>query len=438
MRMAAEAAHAVSTSPLMPDSLSDFDRTIAAGTELFERLTRHYKKPSFNLPTTEYRGNTIAVQEEVVLEKPFCRLLHFKRSIDHPDIAERMKYDPPVLIVAPLSGHHATLLRGTVEAMLPEHDVYITDWIDAKLVPMTRGGFNLEDNVTYIMDFIRHIGPEVHLIAVCQPAVPVLCAVALLAQADDPAQPRTMTLMGGPIDARVAKTEVTELATKHTLEWFRNTVISVLPFYYPGAPRMVYPGFLQLQGFIAMNVERHISEHFKLFQSLVRGDDESADSHRRFYDEYLAVMDITAEFYLQTIERVFQRFDLATGTFRWHGKLVKPDAIRKTALLTVEGELDDISAPGQTLAAHDLCRALPSAMKQSMLVVGVGHYGIFNGRKWRNQIQPDIAKFIRKYGRKPDRRQNVVTMPFDRRDSPRKSSANSPRNAKPVPPTITT
>lgn len=401
-RLAAEATQASMSNPLMPLAHTDMGRVLAAGAELFERTTRRFGKPTFCLPTSELNGMPIEVHEEVAVSKPFCNLVHFTRTTSDPELTEKMKHDPCVIIVAPLSGHHATLLRGTVEAMLPEHDVYITDWIDARLVPLTCGKFDLEDYTSYLMEFIRMLGPDVHLIAVCQPTVPVLCAVALLAEVDDPAQPRTMTLMGGPIDTRFATTAVTELAQKHSLDWFRNTVIHTLPFYYPGGYRMVYPGFIQLQGFMAMNTDRHIGEHVKLFQHLVRGDQESAEMHRRFYDEYLAVMDTTAEFYLQTVERVFQTHDLPLGTFMWHDKPVKPETITKTALLVVEGELDDISAPGQTTASFDLCAKLPDGMKQAHLEIGVGHYGIFNGRRWRNSIRPLISQFMHKHGKNPE------------------------------------
>jgi poly(3-hydroxybutyrate) depolymerase len=396
-RLAAEATQAAFQNPYIPASYTQAGRAIAASAEMFERTTRPFNKPVFNLKNTKFRGQTFEIEEEVVDVKPFCRLLHFKRFAANPDVAEHLAKDPRVLIVAPISGQHATLLRGTVEAMLPEHDVYITDWIDAKQVPLAEGKFDLEDNISYIMDFIRKLGPDMHVIAVCQSSAPVLCAVALLADRDDPAQPRSMTLMGGPIDTRFAKTILTEVASSQPLDWFRNTVIQSLPFYYPGAYRLVYPGFLQLQGFMSMNVERHISEHVKQFQNLVRGDDEAADKHRQFYDEYLSVMDVTAEFYLQTIERVYQNYDLPNGTFRWHGELVKPEAIKRTALLTIEGELDDISAPGQTRPALDLCRGLPQKMKQAHLEISVGHYSVFNGRKWRNNIQPIVREFIRKH-----------------------------------------
>lgn len=393
-RIAAKATHAAFQHPFSPASYTSMGRAIAAGAELFERTTRLFKKPHFGLATTKILGHEVVVKEEIVAHKPFCNLLHFKRHSENEDVAKRLAQSPTVLIVAPMSGHHATLLRGTVEAMLPENDVYITDWIDARLVPLASGKFDLEDYITYLMDFIRFLGSETHLMAVCQPAVPVLCAVALLADMNDPAQPRSMTLMGGPIDTRKAKTIVTELAAKKPLEWFKNTVIQSIPFYHPGAHRLVYPGFIQLNGFISMNIERHIGEHFKLFENLVKGDGDTAELHRKFYDEYLSVMDVTAEFYLQTVERVFQNHDLPDGKFMWHGRVVKPAAITKTALLTIEGELDDISAPGQTTPAHDLCTGLPASMKKAHLEIGVGHYGIFNGRKWRGNIQPLVQDFI--------------------------------------------
>jgi poly(3-hydroxybutyrate) depolymerase len=388
-RLAAEATRATFQNPYFMGSHTHSGRVMAAGAQLFERTTRRFIKPTFGLTSTRIHCEPVEVEEEIVLSKPFCRLLHFKRHTD--------RKDPKVLIVAPMSGHHSTLLRGTVEAMLPEHDVYITDWVDAKMVPLALGKFDLEDYISYVMDFVRQLGPDVHLLAICQPAPAVLAAVALLADMDDPAQPCSMTLMGGPIDTRVSKTSVTELAKKYSLDRFRQTVIHALPFYYPGAHRLVYPGFLQLQGFVSMNVDRHVGEHVKLFENLVKGDDEPAAVHRKFYDEYLSVMDVTAEFYLQTIERVFQHDDLAKGTFRWHDRLVKPQAIKKTALLTVEGELDDISAPGQTRPALELCSGLPSNMKKAHLQIGVGHYGIFNGRKWREQVLPVVSGFMREH-----------------------------------------
>lgn len=388
-RMAAEAARAVFQNPFLPASYTSFGRGVAAGAELLERTTRRFGKPVFGLNSTTVGGRTVEVIEEVTKAKPFCRLLHFQRLTPHKD--------PRLLIVAPMSGHHATLLRGTVEALLPDHDVFITDWIDARQVPVSKGAFDLDDYVAYVMEFIRLLGPDVHVLAVCQPAVPVLVAAALLAQQDDAAQPRTMTLMGGPIDTRIAKTKVTELAEKKPLSWFKRTVISTVPMYYAGGLREVYPGFVQLSSFMSMNLDRHVDEHMKLFQHLVRGDGEPANIHRKFYDEYLSVMDVTAEFYLQTVERVFQQHLLPKGEYRWRDTLVKPEAITKTALLTVEGELDDISAAGQTEDAHRLCSGLKPGMKQHLLQKGVGHYGIFNGRKYRELILPVVRDFIRKH-----------------------------------------
>ena len=371
--------------PLVP--ASGYARVMAASAELIERTTRRYDKPKWMLDTTEIDGQKVPVTVKTVLHKPFCNLLHFERKTP--------RNDPKVLIVAPMSGHHATLLRGTVEAMLPEHDVYITDWIDARLVPIIAGKFDLEDNVAYIMDFLRHLGPDVHVMAVCQPAVPVLCAASLLAQLKDDAQPRSMTLMGGPIDTRRAQTKVTQLGKDKPLSWFERTVVTTVPMYYPGGLRRIYPGFVQLSSFMSMNMERHVGEHLRLFHHLVKGDGSSAATHRKFYDEYLSVMDITAEFYLQTVQRVFQEHALPEGNFRWKDMTVNPAAIERTALLTIEGELDDISAPGQTIAAQDLCKGLSANKKQHALIKDVGHYGIFNGRRWKNEIQPMVKQFMR-------------------------------------------
>ena len=305
--------------------------------------------------------------------------------------------DPKVLIVAPLSGHHATLLRGTVKALLPHHDCYVTDWVDAKQVPLSDGPFGFDDYVDYVIDFLRFLGPNTHVVAVCQPAVPVMAAVSLLAAADDLVQPATMTLMGGPIDTRAAATAVTKLAEGRPLSWFENTVIETVPFNYAGAGRRVYPGFIQLTGFMQMNLDRHMNAHVKLFDHLIRGDGESADATKRFYDEYMSVLDLPSDFYLETVSSVFQEHLLPRGLMRVHGELVEPMAIRKTALLTVEGELDDISAPGQTLAAHTLCSGLKPHQKFNLLQKGVGHYGIFNGKRWRDEIMPVVRNWIRSH-----------------------------------------
>jgi poly(3-hydroxybutyrate) depolymerase len=393
MRASAQTAQTVFQNPFLPTSYSGFGRVVAAGAELVERVTRRFDKPSFGLTHTSINGKPVAITEAVLLTKPFCRLLHFQR--------DTAVVQPKILVVAPMAGHHATLLRGTIEALLPEHDVCVTDWLDARQVPLSQGKFDLDDYVSYLLEFIRLLGPDVHLIAVCQPVVPTMIAVSVLAQLQDPAQPRSMTLMGGPVDPHTAKTQVTELAEKHPLAWFKNAVTTSVPLYYPGALREVYPGFMQLTGFISMNMERHVGEYVQLFKNLVRGDGDSAARHREFYDEYLSVMDITAEFYLQTVERVFQQHLLPKGKYVWNDMRIDPAHITKTALLTVEGELDDISAPGQTLAAHALCKGLPAGMKQQLLQKGVGHYGIFNGRKYRELIVPVIRGFISKHDAAP-------------------------------------
>lgn len=386
LRLMAEATQQTFQNPFVPASYTQAGRALAAGAELLERTTRRWGKPEFGLPTTRINGRDVAVTERIVLEKPFGNLVNFERAVPHDD--------PKLLLVAPLSGHYATLLRGTVQALLPHHDVYITDWADAKLVPLSRGRFDLEDYIDYVMDFIRHLGPNTHVMAVCQPAVPVLAAVALMAQTDDDCQPASMTLMGGPIDTSAAPTVVTQLAETRDISWFERNVLTNVPFYYPGAMRQVYPGFIQLTGFMSMNLDRHVGEHVKLFRHLVRGDGESAEAHRKFYNEYLSVLDLTAEFYIQTVQQVFQERALPRGTMKWRGLTVDPSAITKTALLTVEGELDDISAPGQTIAAQRLCSAIPEAKKQNYMQKGVGHYGIFNGRKWRDEIEPRVRRFI--------------------------------------------
>lgn len=388
----AEATRATLQHPMIPASYTKMGRAIAAGAELIERTTRSYKKPEFGLTHTIVDGKQVEVMEEVLGEHPFCRLVHFVR-----DLPAGRPRDPQILVVAPMSGHHATLLRGTVEALLPEHDVYITDWIDARTVPLTAGDFGFDTYVHYLMDFIRGLGPETNIIAVCQPAVPVLCAVSLLAAADDPAQPRSMALMGGPIDVGAAPTAVTDFGHKHSIDWFRRNVIAQVPPNYPGAFREVYPGFIQLAGFMSMNVENHVKEHMNLFKHLIRGDGDSAERHRTFYDEYLAVMDIPANFYLETVEHVFQKHSLPKGEMMVGGQLVRPELIKHTALFTIEGEFDDISAPGQTKAAHHLCRNIPSDRRVHHLQEGVGHYGIFNGRKWREVIMPKLRTFVRSY-----------------------------------------
>ena len=385
----AQAMQAALKSPFFPGGQSEMGRLIGASAEMLERVTRRFGKPEFGLTETTIAGETVAVTEDIVAAKPFCELRHFVRGVERDD--------PKVLIVAPLSGHHSTLLRGTVKALLPHHDCYVTDWVDAKQVPLSDGPFGFDDYVDYVIDFLRFLGPDTHVVAVCQPAVPVMAAVSLLAAANDPVQPPTMTLMGGPIDTRAASTAVTKLAESRPLSWFENTVIQTVPFTYPGAHRRVYPGFIQLTGFMQMNLDRHVDAHAKLFNHLIRGDGESADATKRFYDEYMSVLDLPSEFYLETVSSVFQKHLLPRGLMRIHGELVEPKAIRKTALLTVEGELDDISAPGQTLAAHTMCSGLRPNQKFNLLQKGVGHYGIFNGKRWRDEIMPVVRNWIRSH-----------------------------------------
>ena len=370
---------------------------LAAGYDLLYRVGKDYEKPEFGIHQIEVEGVNIPVVERVAMDKPFCRLLRFKRYHDQADGLSRMKDDPTVLIVAPLSGHHSTLLRDTVKTMLRDHKVYITDWTDARMVPKEAGAFHLDDYVAYIEEFIRHIGADrLHVVSVCQPTVPVLAAVALMAARGE-ATPRSLTMMGGPIDARESPTAVNNLAMKRPLEWFEQNLIHTVPANYPGRGRKVYPGFLQHMGFVAMNPERHAMSHWDYYQDLVKGDEETVASHRRFYDEYNAVLDMPAEYYLDTIRTVFQDFLLPRGTWKVNGELVRPAAIRGTALMTIEGELDDISGLGQTQAAHDLCTGIPKTRQKHLTVDGAGHYGIFSGRRWRETVYPQVRDFIARY-----------------------------------------
>lgn len=399
-RFGAEITKTLFNNPFNPLSYTSLGRTIAASTEMFERLTKRFNKPDFELPFTTIDGKQVAITEEIIVEKPFGSLLHFKRATN--------RKDPQVLIVAPMSGHYATLLRGTVEALLPHHDVYITDWVDARMVPLKEGRFNLDDSINYIRQFLSLLGPDTHVIAVCQPAPPTLAAVSLMAGENDPNQPLTITLMGGPIDTRISKTAVTETAEKRPLSWFKKTVVDEVPMYYPGAGRKVYPGFLQLSGFMSMNLDRHVGSHLDFFKHVVQGDGESAEFHRKFYNEYNAVMDLDADFYLQTVDVIFQRQLLPKGLMKWRDPLteqlhdVLPKNITHTAILTVEGELDDISARGQTTAAHDLAYNLAQSKQFHHFQLGCGHYGIFNGRKWRNEIMPRVRHFMREFDKGVD------------------------------------
>ena len=375
--------------PLSPLSYTAAGRSMAAAGELIERITQSYPKPDFGLKHTIIDGKQVDVWDEVVQEKPFCKLRRFQR-------ATKVKQEK-LLIVAPMSGHHATLLRGTVEALLPHHDVYITDWLDARDVPLYKGTFDLNSYIDYVMEFIRHIGPDCHTMAVCQPSVPLLAAVAIMNERNDPCTPKTMTLMGGPVDTRKAPTKVNEFAKQHSLEWYEQNVITRVPMHYGGFMRRVYPGFLQLAGFMSMNFERHADAHINLFRHITQGDGESAAAHRTFYNEYLSVADLSAEFYLQTIEEVFHKHSLPDGKLFHYDERVQPKNITKTAILCIEGELDDISGIGQTRAALEITPQLPESKKKYMMAAGVGHYGIFNGRKYREMIRPVITNWIRKH-----------------------------------------
>ncbi len=376
--------------PINPLSYTTFGKSVTAGLEVFERSTRRYARPEWRISSTLVGGERVPVQISTVWERPFCRLIHFERVFEH----RPRRPQPRLLIVAPLSGHHATLLRGTVEAFLPNHDVYITDWEDARVVPLSAGSFDLDDYIDYVISILHKLGGDTHVVAVCQPAVPVMAAVALMEAEDDPYVPISMTLMGGPIDTRVNPTVVNALAEKRGSDWFRRNVVTKVPFPNPGFMRDVYPGFLQLNGFVTMNLERHIEAHKELFRHLVRGDGDSAGKHKEFYDEYLAVMDLAAEYYLQTVDTVFVRHALPKGEMTHRGRPVRLGSIRRVALLTIEGEHDDISAVGQTAAAQGLCVNIPRDRKTHWLQEDVGHYGVFNGSRFRSEIAPRIADFV--------------------------------------------
>jgi poly(3-hydroxybutyrate) depolymerase len=394
----ASAAAKLYSNPSSPMATLPQASRVAAGFDLINRLTKAYEKPEFGIKSVNVLGTEVVIQEQAVQTKPFCKLIRFKRFTDDAKLLAHMRDQPSVLVVAPLSGHHSTLLRDTVRTLLQDHKVYITDWIDARMVPAEAQAFHLDDYVNYVQDFIREVGPEVHVISVCQPTVPVLAAVSLMASRGE-TTPRTMTMMGGPIDARKSPTAVNNLAMNKSYEWFESNVIYRVPPNYPGAGRRVYPGFLQHTGFVAMNPDRHATSHYDYFMDLMQGDDDSAEAHRQFYDEYNAVLDMPAEYYLDTIKVVFQDFALVNGTWQVRNpkgklELVKPQDIKTTALLTIEGELDDISGAGQTRAAHELCTGIPKARHKHYDAEGAGHYGIFAGRRWRDMVYPEVRSFI--------------------------------------------
>ncbi|HVI29357.1 polyhydroxyalkanoate depolymerase [Hansschlegelia sp.] len=388
-RALADAGKLYFKNPVNPLSHTDWGRKVGAMCEVFERATRRYGKPEFGVASTLVHGERVPVTEEIVWSRPFCNLVHFQRGLP-----EGRRKQPKLLIVAPMSGHYATLLRGTVEAMLPDHDVYITDWTDARLVPLSDGPFDLDDYIDYLISIFHFLNGEAHVMAVCQPAVPVLAAVARMEAEEDPFTPRSMVLMGGPIDTRENPTAVNEVAIERGTEWFQRNVVTMVPWPHPGAMRQVYPGFLQLTGFVSMNLDRHVSAHHEFFKHLIDGDGDSAEKHREFYDEYLAVMDLAAEFYLQTVDTVFVRQALPKGAMTHRGKPVDCSKITRCALMTVEGERDDISGVGQTKAAHKLCTRLSDDKRAHYLQDRVGHYGVFNGSRFRAEIAPRIRDFI--------------------------------------------
>ena len=389
-RAFADAARLFFKNPANPFAHTSYGKSVAAAMEVFERTTRRYQRPEWGIESTLVGAERIPVRIEMVWERPFCRLLHFERMFSQ---APR-RPQPKLIIVAPMSGHYASLLRGTVETFLPNHDVYITEWADARMVPMEDGRFDLDDYIDYVISILHFLGGDAHVVAVCQPSVPVLAAVSLMEADKDPYVPHSMVLMGGPIDTRVSSNSVDKLAESRGLDWFRNHVITKVPFPHPGFMRDVYPGFLQLSGFVTMNLDRHLEAHRNLFKHLVKGDGDSATKHREFYDEYLAVMDLSAEFYLQTVDTVFIRHALPKGQMTHRGRMIDPAHIKRVALLTIEGEHDDISGVGQTEAAHKLCSNIPAEKKVHYLQPEVGHYGVFNGSRFRSEIAPRISDFV--------------------------------------------
>ena len=394
MRLAARLARDFWNSPLNPASDSHAGRTLFAANDLFANVTRRYGKPAWNIDTVQIDGTEVRVRPATIWSSPWCNLIHFTRDMSDMRRAGRCALEPAVLIVAPLSGHYATLLRGTVQAFLQDHEVYVTDWSNAREVPMLEGRFDFHDYIDHVRDMLTALGPRPHVVAVCQPGPPVLAAASLMAEDGHPSRPATMTFMGSPIDARLSPTVTNRLAEERPFTWFQRRMIYTVPPPYPGVMRRVYPGFVQLFSFMSMNLDRHQEAHQRYFNHLVSGDGDSADKHLEFYDEYLSVLDLSEEFYLQTIEIVFQKYLLPKGELVHRGRLVRPEAIGDIGLMTVEGENDDISGIGQTQAAHGLCSGLPAELKEDYVQPGVGHYGVFNGRRFAQEIYPRVREFI--------------------------------------------
>jgi poly(3-hydroxybutyrate) depolymerase len=435
----AQAAAKLYSNPLTPFGQNPLAQRASAAYELMYRLWKDYEKPRFGIQTVQVDGVDVVIHEGVEIDKPFCELRRFKRFSDDPDTLAKLKSQPTVLVVAPLSGHYATLLRDTVRSLLADHKVYITDWKNARTVPLEQGEFHLDDYVHYVQDFIRHLQGtygNCHVISVCQPTVPVLAAVSLMASRGE-TTPLTMTMMGGPIDARKSPTAVNNLAMNKSYEWFENNVIYRVPTSFPGAGRRVYPGFMQHSGFVAMNPDRHLSSHYDYFKHLIVGDEASAEAHRKFYDEYNAVLDMDADYYLETIQVVFQEFRLVHGTWDVRNpegevERVRPEDITTTAHFTIEGELDDISGAGQTEAAHALCFNVPKSRQKHLEVKGAGHYGIFSGRRWREVVYPQVRDFILQFNEpaagegKPTRKAAVAAA----RKAPARARATSTARAR--------
>lgn len=416
LRLTAQGSRAWLNTPLNPMRDSQVGRSLRAAADIFESTTRYYGKPDWNLSETQINGRTVPVAGEVVWQSPWCRLVRFRRDEEALTAAIGDHTQPRLLIVAPLSGHYATLLRGTVEAFLPTHEVFITDWSDARMAPVWLGRFDLDDYIDHVRKILAVLGPGANVLAVCQPGPPVLAAISLMAEDDDPSRPATMTFMGSPIDARKSPTVPNQLAEERPYGWFKKNMIHTVPGPWPGMMRRVYPGFVQLSSFMNMNWERHVDAHYRFFEHLVGDDGDNADKHREFYDEYLSVLDLTEEFYLQTIKRIFQEHYLARGKFLHRGRLVRPEAIRSVGLMTVEGEKDDISGIGQTQAAHDICINIPDNLQEDWIQPGVGHYGVFNGRRFQNQIVPRVSAFIERFA-DPTQDKHLLTQ-LDERQGP--------------------